>query len=731
MTGYGSGLYGSGLYGGSVGVPYLLNSLGPDATLAVEIAFGADLTADAATWPWTDVTEDVRTDQGIETNLGRNDEASTTQPASCSFTLDNTSGDYSLGGESALYPNVRRNTPVRISVLNKVVFQGFADGFTPTWNLTGTTREVTVSASGVLRRLIQGSSPLVSSMRRGLTDQPDTVAYWPCEEQKNATRIQPVVGSQEMTFTGSPKFADNSGFDSSAPIITLNGATLTGDVDPYPDTGKSQVRMMLTFPASPDVDSGPVPLFRVYTTGSIAYWEVYYDGSNGAVQLFAADRFINLIDTSSLYNFGLNGSNRFFSFEMTQDGADVDWRLGTLSPYVVLGSAQETIPGQTFGIVTRVVVDPDSYFVNSAVGHIIVQNDVTSRFATQKQLDANNGEFAFQRINRLCSENGIPVTVFGDGIGGQGVVDGMGPQPISDVVTLLRECETVDQGVLFDGVAAGLTMRTRYARENRTADLTISAADAKLAVGFGPIDDDQRNRNRVEAKRSSGSSATYEDSDGPLGTETIGIYDSSITVNSDNDNAMLQYASWLVALGTVTGYRYPSVSVDLRASPELASAWLNVRPGSRIDVTGIRDVLPGHPEPTVSLLVEGVSNSFTGGTWTGTAKCSLYEPYRTAVVATETGDTGEYQFRLLSDGSTLVAGVSAGATSLSVSTPSGPLWTTSADDFPFVIEVGGVTATVTNISGASSPQTFTVTGLEYNKSAGAEVTLHRPNRLGL
>jgi hypothetical protein len=60
-----------------------------------------------------------------------------------------------------------------------------------------------------------------------------------------------------------------------------------------------------------------------------------------------------------------------------------------------------------------------------------------------------------------------------------------------------------------------------------------------------------------------------------------------------------------------------------------------------------------------------------------------------------------------------------------VATPSGPLW--SANDGAFDIRVGGEVVTVTAISGASSPQTFTVTrsvnGVVKAHSGGAAVEL--------
>jgi hypothetical protein len=78
------------------------------------------------------------------------------------------------------------------------------------------------------------------------------------------------------------------------------------------------------------------------------------------------------------------------------------------------------------------------------------------------------------------------------------------------------------------------------------------------------------------------------------------------------------------------------------------------------------------------------------------------------------------------------ATIASGATSMQVDTTNAasPLWTTSAGDFPFDVVVSGERMTVTNITGASSPQTFTITrsvnGVVKAQSAGADVRLFFP-----
>ena len=60
----------------------------------------------------------------------------------------------------------------------------------------------------------------------------------------------------------------------------------------------------------------------------------------------------------------------------------------------------------------------------------------------------------------------------------------MGPQRPLSFVALLREGETVDQGILYDGVGPGLGYDRAVERENAATDLAVSAAD--LVAPFEP-----------------------------------------------------------------------------------------------------------------------------------------------------------------------------------------------------------------------------------------------------
>lgn len=726
---------------------FLTQQLSPDGVLYVEVAWGADLTsvAAAASWVWTDITSDVMVADGrkIAITTCRQDESATTQPAKCRLRLKNATGAYSKGPQSSNWPNVRRSTPVRVRIdrgdgTPVRVFQGYADGWTPRWDTTGNFAAVDLAASGILRRLIQGDSPVTSSIRRALTSLANVVAYWPAEDLKNSTSIASAIpGVLPMTMAQRPDFEASTVFDCSRPLPEMNNAQFLGTVPDYDaSAGEHQVRFLATFPTSGLTDTAKI--LRVFTTGTAAIWDIQYD-TGGALEINVFNSDWGTIYDGIAYAFAVDGTAVRMNLSMTQNGANIDWEFST---YVVGSTAAGlagtsgaggvitgTLAGNTIGKIRNLEVVPNINLDNIGLGHFSVQNQVTSFYADDEDADAFAGETADDRLTRLCAENNIPLTL----VGSSDIK--MGPQTAEALVALLRECESADQGILADGLGPGITYICRDSIENAAASLTLNAAAFQLA-SFDPEDDDQRNRNKVTATRKRGSSYTHEDVTGPLGTDAVGIYDHAVTINVESDYQIADYAGWLVHLGTDegSGYRLPALEFAFHHDPALIPSWLGILPGTRIDVTNIATARSQHPAGDVSLLLEGYYQEIDKFTWSVKANCSPFNPWRIAVIAAETGDTGENLWRLSGEGSALSSGASAGATSLSVATPAGgALWTTTADDFPLYIEVGGIKVTVTAISGASSPQTFTVTGATVTKAlaSGLDVDVWRPPVLGL
>lgn len=643
-------------------VALLPGALGSSAQIAFEIAWGADLTADPGTWSWSDISSTVRRVEDVTVKFGRADEASVSQPAQCSFAVNNTSGAYSLGGESSNWPNVRRGTPIRIRINPDgsglvTLFQGNAVGFNPTWDTKGRIPVVTITAAGVLRRLGQGAPALKSAYRRGTEDLATLIGYWPCEEPAGAGAFYPVVipglatvgaliwtGNETNPQTGVPDLATFGDFNCSRPLPKFKGTNLVAGV-PYYTAGSTLQFQMLTALGSTlgSVDGTFVSLSLTGTAGYVAL--AYSNTGNGSLACYVYDQAQVLIASNGPTDYGLHNAPRTvrLHLDLTQSGANISITYGVSRTDGTTQTDSFAAVGQTFGNCSFVslnaanlALDPGA-LDDVAFGHVLLRSDVTAVTSEIDLLQSHDGELATTRIARLCAENGESVTV------GQASDTMLGPQTVESLLTLLREAELADDGVLYDGRAAGFTYAPRSARENRLPDLSLDAAAEQLMPEFQPVDDDQRTRNRVTATLTEGGGADYEDTDGTLGSNTIGTYDSSVTVNLDSVTAAQHYAEWAVHLGTQEGYRWPTLTVNLGADRTLAPDVLALAPGSRIDIANIDDVLYRHPgSGPLSLLVEGGSHRISPTNWVAQFQCSPYDPWRVGVLATDGASPAMY-----------------------------------------------------------------------------------------
>lgn len=696
----------------------------PALTLVVEIAWGADITAADTTWTWTDVTTDVYLDPGVAMTLGRSDEASKPQPATCSFTLDNRSNKYAQSALASNWPNVKRGTPVRVRVIlattSHTRFEGFAVGFTPSFDETATVATTVVSAAGAYRRLGQGSTPLQSVMRTSIPTLTDLVGYWPLEDGATSTSVASgLSGGQLMVImAGAPTFNTTSPFASAASLVTLKNAWLQGYLTRVA-TGATQVTFQAAWPVTASAPADASVILRIHTTGSLIRWDLLYR-TGGSLELRGYDSSGQQYASGAIA-FNVDGTNSRVRVSISQSGSDIAVGMNTL----LLGASSSsgvgplTVSGQTISNAYAIDLSPDQSQANLAIGHLVVESALSNIDTLATQFNAYDNEQAGARFTRLCAETDTPAATSGT------LVTGMGPQSIDTFLNLIQECAVANFGVIYDGLSAGLTFFDRVTLENEAAAMSIDATAGHIIPPFAPVDDDQLLTNQWTVTQKDGSSAVSRDSDGPLGVDVVGLYDDSTTLNLHSSTPLQLLADWLVHEYTVEGYRYPSFALEFNQSPSLLSAWLTQSLLSRIDITNIAVVAPQVPDRDIRLLVQGYTETIGQFVWAAGMNTSPYDPWRLATVAAETGDTGEFLMRLDTDGSTVHTTAAIGATSLSISTTSGPLWTTAADDFPLQVEVAGIRVTVTAITGASSPQTFTVTGSTVTKilSAGADVSV--------
>lgn len=598
------------------------------------------------------------------------------------------------------------------------------------WDLSGKDAWVTVQGAGILRRLGQGASPLASTLRRALTTL-SPVAYWPCEEGQYATSIgSGVPAAQPMavtTTTGLTKgrMAENTDLPASAALPTIEESVWAGPVPAYTATGQTQTRFVIKTPTEGTLALDLAVVARITGTGTVVRWDVQYGTvSTGSFRLVGYNSASTAVLTTGWLGSTANGSVIRLSVELTQSGSDIDWTLVTLKAGQSTGVfISGTLTGFTVGNVTAVEMNSTKQLGSTVIGHISVESTVSSIFDVADQLNAYLGETAGRRFERLCAENGIPFIVHG----ALNNTVAMGYQLPKTLLELLRQCADTDGGIMYeprDQLALGY--RTRASTERQNPLVSLSYPGHQL-VSLDPVEDDLSTRNDVTITREGGTSARSVLTSGPLSVlpvpDGIGKYDTNVTLSLGSDDLVTAEAEWRLHLGTVDEARYPTMSVNMSnasivASPATARDIIAADIGDRLVVNDPPMWVP--PDP-ISQIIQGCTEKLAQFKHQITWNLSPESPYHVAVY-------GDPLSRYLPDGSTLAADATSTATSLSVATPSGPLWSHADGDFDIVVM--GEQMTVNSIAGTTSPQTFTVTrsvnGVVKAHSTGEDVTLAFP-----
>ncbi|MEU8199298.1 carbohydrate binding domain-containing protein [Microbispora amethystogenes] len=554
---------------------------------------------------------------GINGTLVANPDFTTQTPGAASF-ADASGNTWSVTGGATITNRRYR-------------FHGEVSAWPTRSDRSGRDVYVPLEAAGVLRRLSQGSAVLRSALYRGnLFNAPGLVAYWPFEDEQGSTSMAAALAHGPMSVIGQPKLAEYDAFAASAPIPVLNGAEMRGAVPSYTDTGSTQVRFLLAVPST-GAETGQ-SLILWYGTGSVRRWDVYY-GTGGTLRVDATSPDNVLIGTTGDISFAVNGKNLLVSVELVQSGSNIGVTLSTLAPGASVGqTTTTTITGQTVGRVGGMNVSNGGGIANTAIGHVTVQNQITSLFNLGPQLEAWAGEAAGRRIERLCREGGIAFAARGD-------LDDtvrLGAQQQADLVALIREAVDADAGILFEPRDfLGLGYRTRASLYNQAPALALPYT--ALGDSLDPVDDDQLTRNDVTVERVGGSSARAVQESGPMSVlpPPAGVgrgYDSSDKVNVEYDLQLFDQATWRLHLGTVNEARVPQIPLNMIVnalfnSPSLTEAVLELDPGDRVTISGLPAWLP--PED-VSQLVLGHTETLGGTTHLIQLNCEPESPYQVA-----------------------------------------------------------------------------------------------------
>ncbi|MCX5266094.1 hypothetical protein [Streptomyces sp. NBC_00199] len=486
-----------------------------------------------------------------------------------------------------------------------------------------------IEAAGILRRLSQGTKPLDSTLRRRVPSG-KPLAYWPMEDGRDATQFySPIAGVRPMTTAGLSLATEDS-LAGSSPLPTIReGGSFSGTVPAPAGTATAWHCEFVFRTAAP---TGARTVLHYTSTGTVRTWQLILNTTTATINGYDVNGDVIVTKFVNLANLNVFGQWCRWQLYATQTGSTVSWTTRWITIGESGGTISDTYTG-TVGRITR-VVSPVSYhadFNGMAFGHLAVFTTANTTIYNSADIGFA-GETAAARMTRLCTEEGVPLTIVGDAASTARV----GAQRPADLLTLLRSAAEVDGGVFGEtSDRRELWYRTRADLYSQAPALTLDYATGQIAEPFEPVEDDQV-RNEWSVTRTGGSTGVASLDTGALSLQDppdgIGYYPDSKTLPLYSDDQTEPTAGWLLHLSTWDESRYPSVTVLLHECPQLIPYVLALRVGDKIRLTNLPVEFTG--TPTADLLVDGWSERFRPRTWEITFTCAPAGPWQVAAVAT-------------------------------------------------------------------------------------------------
>lgn len=641
------------------------------------------------------------------------------------YTLDNTS----LGTNIALFATRFAGAATTQgwwydTTINQYPFVGTVPEWPIRWDQSGNDSTGPVKATGVLRGLQSGKSPVKSPLY-SFMDAMSPAALWTLEDNSGAT----LASSQTPNVQGATLFdSDPAGWD--------GPPKLGGTVSQY--TVNNDTTIAFTFPRVAIVDRWlswfvfympvlPVVdalIYRVRSSGTIINWDMRVSASFGGVMFLTGMDATGavLVNVSISY---VPGQWTVGQIEIQQTGSTFTGRI------VNYQLASGAVNGATATAVTGSIGSPNSAsvygstgFQAGAAGPVAIYPTIPSVNIANLMLAGNGfaGEDPGTRSARLAAEKGIRL----DLISGGGSSTLMGVQPSDTFLNVMGQNSDTDIGLLTE-FRGGLRYRSRGRRFNQNPRMALDYTLGHIKLPPEPTDDDQRLHNDITVNNATGSSARAYDAASIAASTQL---DTEVDVNCFSDNDLPGQAGFRLYLGTWNEMRWPSITLDLARNANLASFLERATALDAGAYVTLANPPTNLPIGTVDLLVENVVTTIAQYEWTIELTCQPYGPWR----ITDSSNTTRIP-RMDLVGSTLGSTETAtavGATDSWTITNSGRSW--DATQLPLDWMVNGERVTVTALTGTSS-QTATVTrgvnGITKIHAIGEPIVLADPMYVAL
>uniref|UniRef100_UPI00036BB728 hypothetical protein n=1 Tax=Nocardiopsis salina TaxID=245836 RepID=UPI00036BB728 len=590
-----------------------------------------------------------------------------------------------------------------------VRFTGEVSSWPSRWDVADVDVTAPIEASGILRRLGQGSKPIRSVTRRAVPSFLP-VAYWPMEEGRTARFANsPTPGVEPMRITGL-HFSEDDSLDASRPLPTVgaSGATMSGPI-PYVDALGWEVHALVHFPDEPEItpwtsdDDNQADFLSIDSTEIRATADFINIGDEEAPsvslrwRLFSPDG--DEISGTQVSASALWGGWRRIAIRAAPNGTSTE--VSIRRTFVEVGTTESVLTQpQSYsgppGAPTAIMATIGPELEGLSIGHVVVWGSHN----VYHYMDASagwDGETARLRLTRMANDFDVPVLV--SGIAGER----LGPEQEGTFLDVVEEATASDLGSPGeDRASLALTYRGRDQMYNAKPALILDYAGGEISPPMEPEDDDQALRNDVEVQRSSGIAVQVEDTDGPLGVARVGRYDESVTLSLATDSQVDDQAGWRLRLGTVDELRWPVIHLNL-ANPRLSSRVEDVLALDAGDRVRILNPPEWTQERALDLIVQGYEEHIGLFQWEITLTCTPASPWQVGKIGEEEVEAPpDAPMRADTAGAEIDYGLDETETLLIVSTTRGPAWVTSDTRpgcFPFDITVGGEIMRVTGIVG--------------------------------
>lgn len=598
---------------------------------------------------WTDATSRGRAAGKVRIRHAGSDGANGPQTSRCEVTIGNDDSWLTEGNVFSPWHPIGRGTQIRLSLAGILPadagrFCGEIDRMEAVYP-GGSSSAMKVEAIGTWGVLAQDDEVVRSATWRAITTaSPVPVIYWPLAlgKERNVSPPQIPAGGPPMLGRLDPLFGNALPDWSGGNVASWleQGAdlgregTAVGAVPPMPagwvNTDGWTVDVTCNVGHKRPPEESPAPLLYVTGVGPIPTidWDIEIQPAGGVDPVVTADTihlgFFEVTDpftsTATILTSQphpvFDGQPHQIRLSVEQSGADIFWVLSADGTQLASG----TVAAKTLQAPTRVELNTfrvDRY-AQYAVNDVVIWPDNSVPEIAAAAL-GYAGETADERIQRLCDEAGIPVTI----IGASSTV--MGPQRLQSRIELLLDAWEADDGLMSDDLTdIGLVYRCRSHLSTQTP--RVKVIQGTITPDTRPIWDYQQIRNEWTVSRIDGATVTQSDEDhiARIRRRRKG----SAQLNVASDDVLDHQARFRVHLGTSGGPRYPGLGLNLRNvdGARLADQVLALIPGDRMTIADA--AWPSqHPPGDADQMVLGWEELLDADTWELRPATIPYQPY--------------------------------------------------------------------------------------------------------